>query len=124
MENSQSSTKLPFYHTRLFWGVVIGLQISIFLLSVSEKFIDPKSTSEFIAIIFATIGGAFFSMITQFLPEPFGDIVAMTLSVIVSIYLLHKTFSQQAVKIVYPIAYLLIATISCALTYLFFSAFG
>ncbi len=104
----EAQTKIPWYRTRIFWGVVYGL---LFVWGIFFYFLafhqGVNTLNEFVWYASFPLGSALFSLIGIKLLGTVGGNLSTLIYFVFMIYLGIKTFKSIQVQLRYPILFLL-----------------
>lgn len=110
------ASHLPWYRTRKFWLVVIGLQILVSFLILLQPALDQNVNFDFINAFTSSTGILVFvylmNVFTNTLLFDYTNLALIALYSLTVLVLLYKTFIKDRVNIVYPMIYLSLAVMS------------
>lgn len=100
---------IPWYRTRLFWGVVFSLllawSISFYFFAFHES---VTTLSEFFGFALLAVGGGFFGVWGYELFGILGGFIGDVFSVLLMGFLIYKIFYKARVHIRYPLTFLIL----------------
>lgn len=118
------ASKSSFLHSRRFWGVVLSAELIISLYSFSSLLTDFDTPFGLLTVTLSIIGGTTFGVIADIIStnNKVLEYLAIILSLVFFVVMLHKTFHDSQVKIVYPFLLSINWLISFVLLWLFLSS--
>lgn len=104
---------IPWYKTRIFWGVVIGILVLVsfiffYLLTNNVSSFSVLSLKQIYTFFVFSTGGALFSQFGSMLFDEAGKLISTILFYLLILYSLYKTFNRRHVQLLYPILVLLL----------------
>lgn len=113
---------IPWYHTRLFWGLVIGVLLAWGAFAYIASFYGTEELSFRTFTYFSfSFGGALFYLLGSSLFGKAGTVLATLFYFSLTSFLLYKTFYEERVPVCYPITFLVIFIIGMLTAYSFAS---
>lgn len=116
VQNQSLNENIPWYQRRLFWAVVIFLQISLTTIVIL-----PFTTSLHAALLIVT-GGWFFIWFAVL--EINLEYIHLLVQIIVLSFLLIFIFRSKKVPLIYPLLYLSLAITSSLISYNYLANFS
>ena len=121
-ESNATQSPIPWYRTRWFWGIIIGVLIAWGLFFY---FFELRHLGGSLGLIFreisASLGASFFMWIGALILEGSGRMGSILVYYIFAFIFLYKTFYKIRVKILYPLIFTINFVISSMLFYLVLS---
>lgn len=112
---------IPWYQRRLFWAVVIFLQISLSLIPFIHLIENTHTNLSLLDAMFAVTGGWLF-LSTEWL---FGNLNSIPKFVHMAyvVLIFYMIFKKRGVVLTYPIIYMTVSILSTLLSYDFYTHF-
>ena len=124
MQLDQSNTNIPWYRTRWFWGVVIGLLVIMSLYLYFSNFNNPTRIGywRFFDISIAS-GAALFILLGEMIGEKIGGVIFVAIYYLIFIFCIYRIFRKPATNIIYPIIILVLFLSGIISSFFLFSGF-
>ncbi|MEZ4200527.1 MAG: hypothetical protein R3B69_02980 [Candidatus Paceibacterota bacterium] len=100
-----NNSSLPFYRTRWFWGIFVGLCFFLSTLLYMTTFVRAPDTINSFALAY---GSGLFSAVGLKLFGSFGKTIFSILYLVLVGFLIFKTFTAQRVNFIFPVLFFIL----------------